>query len=139
MSFLYETTVYNKGRMDQGVSYVKDGLALAVSAPKNDLPGTNPEQLIGMAWATCLNATIRSIIDKRGIENPSYVKVVVRLHPDTPKGLYFELHAYAAIKDMPLEEVEKYLEFAHKHCPVSKLIGHSEHVGIHVETYQIAE
>lgn len=137
MSHLYETVVYNKGNYEEGVSYVENGMAIAVSSPKNNLPGANPEQFIGLAWATCLNATIRSILDKRDITNPSYVKVQVKLFKDTPKGLYFELRAFAAIKDMPLEDVLTYAKSADKYCPVSKLMHGNPHVYLEAETYKL--
>ena len=58
---LYHTEVIN----DKGVNgtvYVKGGESLLTSDPLKDSPGFNPEQLFGLSWATCLNATLEALL-----------------------------------------------------------------------------
>lgn len=41
------------------------GNPLQTSDPLKDLAGFNPEQLFGLSWATCLNATIEALLKAR--------------------------------------------------------------------------
>ena len=66
---LYHTEIVNADGLP-GQVYVDEphGLRLPVSSPlDSQAVGANPEQLIGMALATCLNATIQAEEDRRGI------------------------------------------------------------------------
>lgn len=123
----------NNGVNDTVVS--SSGISFDVSSPLNDLPGTNPEELIGSSWATCLNATIKAILQSRGYAN---VKSRVRVHVTLEKekiGYYFTLTAIAAI-DIPDESiVESIVNSAHLRCPVSKLIRHNENVNVTIEKF----
>lgn len=54
---IYQTTVEN----DMGIlGETKGDLVIRTSSPLSADPGTNPEQLVGLAYATCLNATIEA-------------------------------------------------------------------------------
>lgn len=125
---LFHTEVVN----DQGLvgeAYVKDGLRVLISSPLNDEPGTNPEELIGLSWATCLNSTILALLKGRKKSAESKVEVHVDFKRE-PNGIgyYFDLAAYVAIEGYSLEETTKLMNAAHRRCPVSKIIGDYEHV-----------
>lgn len=112
-----------------GTAFVRDGLSVQVSSVTSPQKGTNPEELLGLSWATCLNATIQSLLKGRGI--PAKSKVVV--HVDLKKeekisGIYFDLKVFASIEGFPLEKAEQLLTSAHRRCPVSKIIGNYEYV-----------
>jgi osmotically inducible protein OsmC len=65
MSKRYRTEAINRTGGD-GVSQVSGGLSVQVSSPLNperDPAGTDPEQLLALAWATCLNATAERVAD----------------------------------------------------------------------------
>ncbi|QTU83422.1 OsmC family protein [Carnobacteriaceae bacterium zg-C25] len=132
---LYEVTVTN----DKGIEGVVTSTSkerFLTSHPTNDHPGTNPEELMGAAWATCLNATIKALLSARGHGDlASRVDVRVSLHKGEA-GLYFRLDTTASIASLSIEDATRIVESAHKRCPVSKIIGDYEHVAITVVPYE---
>lgn len=128
---LFHTEVVNQDGVD-GKVYVKNGgLSVTVSSPTSKDPGTNPEELLGMSLSTCLNATIKAILKGRGLENESTVEVHVDFVPEPSGGGYFfEVMAYAQIKEMPFENAQRIVQQAEKRCPVSKLLQGSSTVEI---------
>lgn len=138
MSMRYRTEASN-GDGGTGVSSVTSGMRVAVASPLNpdrDPAASNPEQLLALAWATCLNATARVFVapDQR-----TAVRVEVELH-DAADGPGYEFHvdAYLSVEGASLDETEQVLAQAHARCPVSKLLGGSATVAVHVEPYAAA-
>ena len=82
MRHVYETIITNTDgltgvvKADSGYTFTTDGVKNA------DLNHTNPEQLIGASWATCLAATLHSVLKLKGIEPISRVEVKVDLFLD---------------------------------------------------------
>ena len=123
MDLKYETTVHNNWGAPKAAG-AETGFEVKVgSVSKADFETTNPEQLIGMSWATCLNATIRSILKAKQMENHSIVNVHVKLWFDEKTRFQFTLDGEASIEGLTIEETEKIVAAAHRFCPVSKLIG----------------
>lgn len=124
---LFHTEVVNEHGIS-GEAYVKDGLKVMVSSPLSDEEGTNPEELFGLAWATCLNATIQALLNGRGLTSKSRVEVAVDYERETNGiGFYFDLHAYVAIEGASIDETERFMNSAHQKCPVSKIISDYQH------------
>lgn len=114
-----------------GTSFVKGGLSVKVNNVSSPEEGTNPEELLGLSWATCLNATIQSLLKGRGISAKSKVEVHVDLKKEeTIPGIYFDLKAFGSIEGLPLQKTNQILTSAHRRCPVSKIIDDYEHVTI---------
>src|SRR5690606_34108985 len=93
MSMRYRTEAIN-GDGGDGVARVPGGLAVTVSSPLNperDPAGTDPEQLLALAWATCLNATAQVVVAGR---SRTAVRVEVELH-DAASGSGFEFRVDA--------------------------------------------
>lgn len=134
----YRTQAINRDGGD-GVAGVPDGLTVAVSSPLNadrDPAGTNPEQLLALAWATCLNATAQAIVRGR---TRTAVRVEVELHDAEPgPGLEFHVDAYLSAEDSDAAETERVLAAAHARCPVSKLLGDAATVQVHAEPYAVS-
>ena len=131
----YRTEAINRDGGD-GLAEVPGGLSVTVSSPLNpdrDPAGTNPEQLLALAWATCLNATAQAIVARR---SRTAVRVEVELH-DAAAGPGFEFHvdAFLSVQDADAAETERVLAAAHARCPVSKLIGGAATVSVHAEEY----
>lgn len=122
-----------------GRSWVPGGLDVAVASPLKsdaDPAATNPEQLIGLAWATCLNGTAQVLV---GEQRRTAVRVEVELHPSDPgPGYEFQLHAHLSAEGMTLAETEDLLARSHARCPVSKLLRASSTVHVHAEEYSAA-
>jgi len=131
----YQTEASN-GDGGTGISSVSGGLSVQVASPLNpdrDPAASNPEQLLALAWATCLNATARVFV---AAERRTAVRVEVELHDaaDGP-GYEFHLDAYLSVEDADADETERVLAQAHARCPVSKLLAGASAVHVHAEEY----
>ncbi|WP_144794547.1 OsmC family protein [Microbacterium paludicola] len=138
MSMRYRTQAINKDG-GEGETFVPDGLAVAVSSPLNpdqDTSASNPEQLLALAWATCLNATAQ-VIAPSG--RRTAVRVEVELH-DAAEGVGYEFHAdaYLSVEGASAEETEQVLVASHARCPVSKLLKDAATARVHAEPYAIS-
>ncbi|MBN3491083.1 OsmC family protein [Acholeplasma equirhinis] len=135
MKHVYETTITNIDglagtvKADSGYTFTTDGVKNA------DSNHTNPEQLIGASWATCLAATLHSVLVAKGIKPVTRIDVKVDLWFDDKTRYQFKLHANVAIQGVSLDDAEKYLEITHRFCPVSKLIADKEAVTWSVAQY----
>lgn len=131
----YRTEAINRDGGD-GMSAVPGGLSVAVASPLNpdrDPAGSNPEQLLALAWVTCLNATAQVIVAR---DTRTAVRVEVELHDAAPgPGLEFHLDAYLSVEGADTAETERVLAAAHARCPVSKLLGNAVTVQMHTEEY----
>lgn len=127
---LYETTVENQDGISGHVRTVtSEDLDVTVSSPLRAVPGTNPEQLLGAAFATCLNATIEAEERRRGLTHQSVVRVSVALARDV-QGFQFHVKARVTIPHVPHGEAVAILAVAEQRCPVAKLLAGSDHVTV---------
>lgn len=119
-----------------GVSRVVGGMEVSVSSPLSptfDTAATNPEQLLALAWATCLNATAQAIVEA---SVRTHVRVVVELHDRLPApGYAFQVDAYLSVAGADVAESERVLAQAHARCPVSQLLSSASTVHVHTEVY----
>lgn len=140
MSERYRTEAINLDGTD-GTSRVTDGLTVAVSSPLTlaarpdaDPTDTNPEQLLALAWATCLNATAQVFVKDK---QRTAVRVEVELHDAVPgPGLEFHVAAYLSVEGADTAEAESVLADAHARCPVSKLLRGATTVSMHTEPFR---
>jgi len=135
MSARYRTEAINTEGGD-GTSRIIDGMEVAVSSPLGaafDPAASNPEQLLALAWVTCLNATAQAIV--RG-ERRTTVRVEVELHPvESGPGYEFHVDGYLSADGLSDAETRELAAAAHARCPVSKLIGGAATVHLHAEVY----
>ncbi|GMA09505.1 dihydroneopterin aldolase [Tetragenococcus halophilus subsp. flandriensis] len=137
MKKIYHTEVVNDQGL-KGTAYTRGEheLAVVTSRPTSTEAGTNPEQLIGLSWATCFNSTIEILLKSKGIEKKSRVEVHIDYCEDeNTKEHFFELKAYAAIDGIDLDEASSYIDTAAKRCPVSKIIGDYPYASYEVIPY----
>lgn len=128
---LYTTRVHN----DQGIKGTawvegENELRVATSSPlKPQEAGTNPEQLIALSWATCLNATIEMALKRHGIKDvTSEVAIQVDYRLDLETSItYFGLKVDIYI-DLARNEADEIIYEAESRCPVSQIIGNYQHV-----------
>lgn len=133
MSARYRTEASNG---TDGHSRVVGGLDVEVSSPLKadaDPTATNPEQLLALAWATCLNGTAQVLVREKV---RTRVRVEVELHPEAPgPGYEFHVDAFLSAEGMTDAETADLLARSHARCPVSKLIGSAATVHVHHEEY----
>lgn len=127
---LYHTEVINQDGIE-GIAYVNeaDGLKVQVSSTTKNVPGTNPEQLLGLALTTCLNATIEAEEKRRGYEHQAVVKAEIDLAQDEP-GYQFFIAVKVSMPHLEIAEAQSILATSLKRCPVVKLLKDSENVTI---------
>jgi organic hydroperoxide reductase OsmC/OhrA len=122
---LYTTRVHNDEGL-KGTAWVEGpyGLRVETSSPlKSDEPGTNPEQLIALSWATCLNATIEIALKGRGqidVKSEVVVEVTYKKNIETTIT-YFDFKVDVFV-DLPQAEAEALVTAAEKRCPVSQIM-----------------
>lgn len=125
---LYVTKILNQSGIE-GKSYVIEPTPweVEVSSPLSSQSGTNPEQLLGLALATCLNATIEAEYKRRGLVHQSSVDVTVALKEDEI-GFRFGVLAEVSIKNLSDDEAMEIFEIAKDRCPMHKLLeGNSDY------------
>ena len=131
----YRTEAINRDGGD-GVAQIPDGLTVTVSSPLNpdrDPAGTNPEQLLALAWSTCLNATAQAVVARK---SRTAVRVEVELHQASEgSGYEFRVDAFLSVEGASMEEAQRVMDAAHARCPVSKLIGGAATVAVHAEEW----
>ncbi|MFD1430827.1 OsmC family protein [Lacticaseibacillus mingshuiensis] len=125
---LYHTYVQNHNGLT-GTSFVEGdkGLALGVSSSLIKAPGTNPEQFIGFALATCFNATIRLVEAREKTAEDSALRVRVDIVKDDP-GYKFLVTALIAMPEHERQDAERIIAVALDECPVAKLLKDNENV-----------
>lgn len=137
---LYETNAYNKEGL-YGTAYADSGLKVQTSSPlKPEDPGTNPEELFGLAWSTCLNATIEIALKRHrytGIASEVRVNVTYRSSEERSGYTYFDLKVYATI-DLPKDEAQAIFAEAHRRCPVSMIVGDYTAVAYYLNGQEIS-
>ena len=135
MSRRYRTEAINT-EGGTGTARVTDGMAVAVAsplAPNPDPDASNPEQLLALAWSTCLNATAQALVKR---ERRTTVRIEVELH-DAADGPGYEFHvdAHLSAEGLTPDETADLLKRAHARCPVSKLLQGAATVRVHAEEY----
>lgn len=136
--YLFEATVHNEDGVE-GTAYVEgdNRLSVTVSSPTNNKPGTNPEELFGLALTTCLNATIESLLKARGLDNKSKVTAKIQLRrEDSGVGYYFQVYISAAIEGLELERADEIVQSADKRCPVAKLTQNASTIELKTVPYE---
>lgn len=118
---LYQTVAINDEGLE-GHAYVPDGIKVKISSPMNDNPGTNPEQLLGMALATCLKATLEAIEKEHQVEHSAQVHVHVAFVRGA-KNFEFLVHAQIRIPAVDFTTAKEFVAEAEGRCPVSKLLN----------------
>lgn len=133
---IYTAKVENIGGTS-GEVRVEDGQTVATAPTSHADQGSNPEQFLGMAWATCLGETLKVVLSVNDIEALSLVRVEVELHQEpSGNGFYFAPKAFISIEGVSDEDAEKYAARAHARCPISKLLMGKGTASIEIEPYK---
>ena len=123
---LYTTTAVNEDGLT-GVAYTKGNgdkdFRVQISSPRSTDVGTNPEQLFGLAYATCLNASIGFVEQRKKLEHNSKVEVKIDLTFDREgEGYLFHPSVIVTMPGRDEELAREILEEAERQCPIHKLL-----------------
>jgi osmotically inducible protein OsmC len=88
--------------------------------------GSNPEELIGAAFAACYSMALAADVERAG-STPESVRTVARVHLDKGDGGFeitgIDLEADARVSGIDPQEFQKIAEITKDHCPVGKAIA----------------
>lgn len=125
---LYTATAVNRTGSD-GASVTDTGWRVAVRSPllspppESPEPGdhpSNPEELLALAWATCLSGSARIVAPGRDVT----VRVEVTLHEDASgPGFAFTPTAFVSFAGTDAVTADRLAASAHARCPISKLLS----------------
>jgi organic hydroperoxide reductase OsmC/OhrA len=119
---LYTAIAHNRTGPD-GTSWTDRGLRLAVRSPLSPAAAeaaTDPEELLALAWATCLSGSARIVAPGREVT----VRVEVDLVEDPAgTGFAFAPTAFVSFSGTTPEQADALAAKAHARCPISKLLA----------------
>jgi osmotically inducible protein OsmC len=116
-----------KGRMGLG-SETYEG-AYSFSSRFEEGEGTNPEELIGAAYAGCFSMALAHALSQAGY-SPKRVSTNAEVNLSKVEGGFkitsIELHTQAEVPDIEEKEFLKHAEDAKNNCPVSRVLAGTE-------------
>lgn len=126
---LYTAIAHNTSGVS-GESWVDDGLRVNVESPTAaDRNGaTNPEELLALSWATCLNAAAR-VVAGPGVDVAATASVSLHQRSDGD-GFEFAAHARLHFPGKSAAESERLAAEAHARCPVSRMLSGASQVRV---------
>lgn len=129
---LYHTFVQNHNGL-KGTTVVEgnEGWSLGVSSSLIKAPGTNPEQLLGFAIATCFNGTLRLIQRREHTAEDSQLRVRVDIVKDAV-GYKFIIDAQVRMPKHSSTDAERLVSTALAECPVAKIVKQDVDVNFRV-------
>lgn len=124
----YHTAAINETGVN-GQAYIQNEESFSISSPSSNAAGANPEQFLGLALATCLNATLEVIEKKNGYQHDTKVRADVYQTADT-RGLKFLVDVTVYIPEIQFDHrtAESMFRLAESRCPVAKLLGQNDDV-----------
>jgi len=125
---LYRTVAINDDGLESH-SYVPGGIDAKTSTPLSADPGANPEQFIGLALSTCLNATLEAIEKRDQMPHTSQVHTIVEMARDR-RGFQFYVTAQVRLPNVDRATAEAMIDLAERRCPVAKLLSGSANVSV---------
>lgn len=122
-----------KGNLREGTGTFKVGTAFegSYSFPSRfeEGTGTNPEELIGAAHASCFSMAFSNGLDKAGF-TPERVDTTAHVHLTKSDAGFsiskIELHTEATVPGIDEDTFQEQANDAKENCPVSKLLSAAE-------------
>lgn len=89
-------------------------------------PGTNPEELVGVAHAGCYSMFLSALLTKAGFK-PASIRTKATVHVgEGPTINLIELVTEAQVPGLTADKFAEHAEAAKKGCPVSKALAGPE-------------
>ena len=123
---IYTTTAVNVDGLN-GKAFIEGNgdknWEVEISSPLSEKEGTNPEQLFALAYATCLNASIGFVEQRKKLEHKSKVEVKIDLTLDHEgEGYLFHPSVRVVMPGRNEGLAREILEEAERQCPIHKLL-----------------
>lgn len=118
------TLKQGSGRMQLG-SGAFDG-AFSFGTRFEEVPGTNPEELIGGALAGCFSMFLAALLDKAGTPATS-IRTSAKVHlGEGPTVTLIDLSTEAQVPGIDDQAFQEQVAAAKKNCPISKALAGPE-------------
>lgn len=116
-----------KGDLSRGNGRFRSGTvegSYSAASRFEDGDGSNPEELIGAALASCFAMALSNILDGAG-HTPSSVhaEATVHLDPGGPAVTRIELRVEGEVPGVDADAFRSHAETAKANCPISKALG----------------
>ncbi len=116
-----------------GESTAEGGLTVAVASPPTGAGSapagtTNPEELLALSWATCLNAAAR-VVAGVGVEVSARVEISLHAR-GAADGYEFSGRAELFFAGIEEPQAEALAAAAHARCPVSRMLAGTSRVEV---------
>ena len=121
---LYSITIKNT-HADDGIAVSSTGRSLPFKSTLKQEDGYNPGELLAFSWATCLESTLRYILEIQNLNYRSYTEVDFHMELDQgpPVGYQFFYEARLYIETNDINKIEALVKETHQRCPISKLLN----------------
>ena len=122
------------GTLKEGAGQMKLGSgafegAFSFGTRFEEVPGTNPEELIGAAHAGCFSMFLSALLTKAGFV-PTRIATNAKVHlGDGPRITLIELDTQAEVPNLDDATFQEKVTEAKQNCPISKALASVE---IHV-------
>jgi organic hydroperoxide reductase OsmC/OhrA len=120
---LYSITIKNTDA-DDGYASSNTGRTLPFKPTLKKEDGFNPGELLAFSWATCIESTLRYVLELHTMSLKSYTEVDFHMeldeHPPVGYQFYYEARLYIETDDFQL--IDKLVKETHQRCPISKLL-----------------
>ena len=116
------------GTLKDGAGTMKVGsgafeVAFSHGTRFGEVPGTNPEELIGGAHAGCFSMFLSALLTKAEFP-PTSIKTSAKVHlGDGPTITLIELETEAVVPNVDNETFQAKVDEAKKNCPISKALA----------------
>lgn len=120
---LYSITIKNT-KADNGFAVSSTGRTLPFKPTLKTEDGYNPGELLAFSWATCLESTLRYVLEIQNFNYRSYTEVDfhMELEQGPPVGYQFYYEARLYIETEDLIKIDELVKETHQRCPISKLL-----------------
>ena len=124
------SAVWN-GTLKEGAGQMKLGSgafegAFSFGTRFEEVPGTNPEELIGAAHAGCFSMFLSALLTKAGYV-PTRIATSAKVHlGDGPAITLIELQTEAQVPNLDENTFQEKVSEARQNCPISKALASVE-------------
>ncbi len=102
-------------------------------------PGTNPEELIGAAYAGCYSMALAAVLGRAGFQ-PERITTTARVRIQQVDGGFaidrIELETEGKVPGIDEEQFKEFAEQAKRTCPVGRALGGVEEIVVRAQLVQ---
>ena len=119
-----------EGNLNSGTGHMRVGSGkfdsdFSAGTRFGEEPGTNPDELLGAAYAGCFSMALSNMLDQAGYK-PKRIETSAKVHLEKIDDGFaikrIELDTTGEVPDIDENEFQKHVENAKENCPVSQAL-----------------